>query len=66
MSKIKLSDTVLTKIDVLRALATGIQNVPIELKNGDVVYPVDTKQSGNILTIECTDGSKISLTVNVH
>lgn len=65
MSKIKLSDTTLTKIDVLRALATGIQNIPIELENGDIVYPVDTKQSGNNLTVECTDGSEISLTVNI-
>ena len=66
MSKIELSDTILTKIDVLRALAAGIQNVPIELKNGDVVYPVESKQSGNVLTVECTDGSKISLTIDVQ
>ena len=66
MSKIELSDTILTKIDVLRALATGIQNVAIDTDCGSVVYAVETKQSGDTLTVECTDGSKISLTVKVQ
>jgi 2-polyprenyl-6-methoxyphenol hydroxylase-like FAD-dependent oxidoreductase len=65
MEKIKLIETALTRVDVLRALATGIQNVPIELEDGEVVYAVDAKQSGNTLTVTCTDGSTVNLTVTV-
>lgn len=65
MSNTNPPENMLTKVDVLRALAAGIQNVTIDVQGGDVVYPVETKQSGNNLTVECTDGSVIELTVAV-
>jgi hypothetical protein len=66
MKKKDLTEKALTRIDVLRALATGIQNVPIDLNCGDIIYPVKTSQAGNTLTIECTDGSVINLSVEVQ
>lgn len=65
MKNIELSEPALTKIDVIRALAAGIQSVPMDTSNGTTVYAVDAKQIGNTLTVQCTDGSVINLTVDV-
>lgn len=65
MKNIELIETALTKIDVLRALAAGIQSVPMDTSDGTTVYAVDARQSGNTLTVQCTDGSIVNLTVDV-
>lgn len=65
MKDIVLNEPTLTKIDVLRALAAGIQSVPIDTSDGATVYAVEAKQSGNTLTVQCTDGSVINLAIDV-
>lgn len=54
----------LTKTEVTRTLAENLQQAIFDAGDEDV-YVAHTKQSRDNITIECTDGSIITLTVEV-
>lgn len=55
----------LTKAEVIRALVSNLQQASFDADD-DVVYVADTVQSKDNVTVECTDGSIIELTVKVR
>jgi hypothetical protein len=59
----KLS-TRLAKTEVTRAIAENMQQVMFDVGDSDV-YVANTKQSRDNITVECTDGSIITLTIEV-
>lgn len=59
----KLSAT-LTKTEVTRAVADNLQSASFEVGD-DIVYVSHTAQSRDKVIVECTDGSIITLTIEV-
>lgn len=55
----------LTKAEVTRTLADNIQSASFEVGE-DVIYVANTAQSRNKVIVECTDGSVITLTIEVN
>lgn len=62
MINIKVTDVGLTKTDILKSLATGLQQLSIDGKDGET-YVAKTKQTKDGVNIECVDGTKFSLTL---
>jgi len=54
----------LTKTEVTRTIADHLGHAVFDAGNYDI-YVTNTKQSRDNITIECTDGSIITLTVEV-
>lgn len=63
--KVKLSEGVLTRETVIRALAVGLQELSLDVGSEDMVYPTDAKMGKDTVTVEYTNGSTVELTVNV-
>jgi len=63
MSKIELIEDGITQEDILRSLATGLQQLSIEGKNGET-YIAMTKQTKGGISVECVDGTKFDIKIN--
>ena len=62
MKNIQVIDACLTKEDILKSLATGLQQLSLDGKNGET-YVAEARQTKNGVNIECVDGTKFSLTL---
>lgn len=60
MSGIKFVEVGLTKEDILKSLALGLQQLSFDGKNGET-YVAEAKQIRNGVNIECVDGTKFSI-----
>ena len=65
MKKKNLTNNIpfLNKIDVLRALSTGLQQLSFNNENDEPVFAINTKQIKNEIEVECTNGSTIVIEV---
>ena len=62
MKNIKVTEVGLTKTDILKSLAAGLQQLSLDGKDGET-YVAHAKQTRDGVNIECVDGTKFSLTL---
>ena len=53
----------LNKMNVLKALSTGLQQLSFNSESDEPVFAANTKQTKNGIEVECTNGSTIVLEV---